>query len=568
MNLRTFLPAAGLALLLTALPACRKPAALKEELPATPPPAPETKSPVITSAEPTSYHAVSRHLDPGGWFYLYLSTEAFLARVQEHWTAVRPMLIEMAQPENEEKKAEMTRVLDAVGRFLLASGISDISGFGVSSIALEPGYYQTRTVLHHYEGKGTGFLWKLSGDGNGNAFDLIPQLPANTALAFRTHFTLAPVLEALRSEMEVSPELKKEVEEAFARFEQATQLRVDQLVNRIGPAWSVIFTLDESRPFTVPLPQATEPLSIPEPGLLIELEVRDPALLARLESELAKLPFATPADEGKLKLRKLSLPVPGPFAQPIIAWEGSRLIIATSEALWRETGAVSRGEKKGLAANPAFQAALKDRPDSATGFSVITPAFYSVRSAIQRPNLARSLPPDAPIVRYLTEHLFATAQNSRLGVDWTVLTNEGWVSNSRSDVGPASAITVVSAVPVAILAGVAVPNFQKARQQAKTTQVVAELKTVEAAIDQWAIEKNQSTGAQPTTDDLRPYFKPGTKLHDQMAASPGATRFTLEEGLPPVIIPKVGDRPQLSEEWDERYPGDALKPYRGAEPEN
>ena len=562
---RTFLPAAGIALLMASLPGCRKPTPGGPGNPSTPPPAPEAKAAAILSAEPTSFQAVNRQLDSGGWLYLYLSTEAFLAKARETMAALRPALLHRAEMD-EPAKAQAERSWDLAARLFARSGITEISGFGLSSIAMEPGYYQTKAVLHHYEGKGTGFLWKLNGENNGNAFDLLPILPANTALAFRSHFTLAPVLEALHRETEADAELKKAVEEAFARFRQNGGISVEQLINGIGPAWTVILTLDESRPFNVPVPKAGGPITIPEPGLLIEVEIRDPALLARVESALAPLSFATAADADGYKIRKLSLPVLGPFAQSIIVWNENRLTLASSEALWRETLAVTKGGKPGLAALPAVEAALKNHPDSATCLSIIAPSFFAALSRVRQAGFTQSLPKDDPMAQFFADQFAAQADFQRFAVDWTLKTPEGWVYTTRGEVGPAKTIPAAIVFPSAILAGTALPLIQKTGHSRRAGRKagddpVNDLRMLEAAIDQWGIEGKQATGAQPTTNDIVPFLKPGTRLHRQLTAAPAATRFILREGLPPVTIPKLGDRPVLSKEWEARYPEEALKPY-------
>jgi hypothetical protein len=38
------------------------------------------------------------------------------------------------------------------------SGIQDATGLGLSSVEIEPGLYRNKALLHHYPGKGDGFL--------------------------------------------------------------------------------------------------------------------------------------------------------------------------------------------------------------------------------------------------------------------------------------------------------------------------------------------------------------------------------------------------------------------------
>ena len=52
----------------------------------------------------------------------------------------------------------------------------------MSSIARETNFYHSKVVLHHYPGKGSGFLWNMFGQ-KPHALDGLNLLPATTALA-------------------------------------------------------------------------------------------------------------------------------------------------------------------------------------------------------------------------------------------------------------------------------------------------------------------------------------------------------------------------------------------------
>lgn len=72
-------------------------------------------------------------------------------------------------------------------------------------------------------------------------------------------------------------------------------------------------------------------------------------------------------------------------------------------------------------------------------------------------------------------------------------------------------IMIVVAI-IALLSAIAVPNFLRARKRSQATRVLEDLRLVEAAKDQWALEKNKK-GADPVTpDDLKAYFKPGNHI--------------------------------------------------------
>ena len=63
-------------------------------------------------------------------------------------------------------------------------------------------------------------------------------------------------------------------------------------------------------------------------------------------------------------------------------------------------------------------------------------------------------------------------------------------------------------IPGAVLAAIAIPNFVKARQEAQAKACINNLKQLDAAANQFALERGRKTGdAVSYPDDLTPYVK-------------------------------------------------------------
>ncbi|MEA3187813.1 MAG: type pilus assembly protein PilA [Chthoniobacter sp.] len=73
-------------------------------------------------------------------------------------------------------------------------------------------------------------------------------------------------------------------------------------------------------------------------------------------------------------------------------------------------------------------------------------------------------------------------------------------------------IMIVVAI-IALLAAIAVPNFLRARKRSQATRVLEDLRMLDSAIDQYAIETNKSTTCNPAFADLKGYIKAGTVLY-------------------------------------------------------
>ena len=73
-------------------------------------------------------------------------------------------------------------------------------------------------------------------------------------------------------------------------------------------------------------------------------------------------------------------------------------------------------------------------------------------------------------------------------------------------------IMIVVAI-IALLAAIAVPNFLRSRKRSQATQVLEDLRILDSAVDQYAIETNKNSGATPSFADLQNYIKTGTRLY-------------------------------------------------------
>ncbi len=60
---------------------------------------------------------------------------------------------------------------------------------------------------------------------------------------------------------------------------------------------------------------------------------------------------------------------------------------------------------------------------------------------------------------------------------------------------------------IGLLAAIAIPNFVRAREVAQLNSIVNNLRIIEGAKDQWALENKHGTGDTAANTDLAPYMK-------------------------------------------------------------
>jgi len=73
-------------------------------------------------------------------------------------------------------------------------------------------------------------------------------------------------------------------------------------------------------------------------------------------------------------------------------------------------------------------------------------------------------------------------------------------------------IMIVVAI-IALLASIAVPNFLRARKRAQGTRILEDLRLLDSACDQYAMETNKISGMHPVFGDLKNYIKTGSQLY-------------------------------------------------------
>ena len=74
-------------------------------------------------------------------------------------------------------------------------------------------------------------------------------------------------------------------------------------------------------------------------------------------------------------------------------------------------------------------------------------------------------------------------------------------------------IMIVVAI-IALLAAIAVPGFLRARKRSQASRILNDLRMIDSAVDQYAIETNRRTGNTVAVTDWTNYLKKGTQLYN------------------------------------------------------
>ncbi len=86
--------------------------------------------------------------------------------------------------------------------------------------------------------------------------------------------------------------------------------------------------------------------------------------------------------------------------------------------------------------------------------------------------------------------------------------------NKRSRAGFTLVEIMIVVAIIALLAAIAVPGFLRARKRSQASKVLNDLRLIDSAVDQYAIENNKSKGDAVSVAAWTQYMKQGTALGD------------------------------------------------------
>jgi hypothetical protein len=331
-------------------------------------------APAVVSAEKTSFIEVTSQLDPGGNFYLYLGTAQWLDGLSDRVGAWRQTVVAMPNLKPEDT-TNVNRVFDVVTSLIKDSGIEDVSGVGMSSVEIEKGMFRNKAVLHHYPGKGDGFLWQLAGK-QPHPLTGLDYLSADTALAVFSDADLPLLWTVAQKEVAQAnlPQAQAWMDKFPDQFEQKTKVKWDTFLNSLGGEFGFVITLDASNNVPVPLPGGA--LEIPAPGLLLAVKVNDDTIFNRIDEQLKSNQQVISVDQPGLKMRTLPVPLPLPIAlRPSAASSGGYLFIASSDTLIDDALAVKSGQQPGLKGTDEFKHVAQGVPDQGNQFCYMSQRF-------------------------------------------------------------------------------------------------------------------------------------------------------------------------------------------------
>ncbi len=410
------------------------------------------------SAEPNSFNEVTAQLDPGGSFYLYLSTEQWLSNLAEQLQLVEKLGgINVKLDDGAAQKApqpeQLQHAFDVGIDLVKKCGLQEITGVGASSIAIEPGLYRNKFFVHHAKDKGDGFLWSIFGK-TAHPLDSLDLLPLKTGFAMSFDLDPKQILTVVREQIDRygDPAVKLGFEQVLAQVAIATGAQLDDFLASTDGSIGLLLTLDPAKPVTVPT--TPNPTSIPGPQLAIFLKVKNDLIFRQIDKTLP--PDAAGTVNGDdLRMRVMPAMPPamtlGIDVKVAFAQTKDYLIIASNEDLVHDM-VNARATKAGFRTTPEFAKLAEGLPKEGNAYQLMTELFAKTLQAQSLKNIPSTNDPtqDALLKQFLS--------NNGAGASYAVSTalNNGWLAVGKAYKGSPQ-FTALAIAPALLVGSITAP---------------------------------------------------------------------------------------------------------------
>jgi hypothetical protein len=439
--------------------------------------------PPVTS--PNSFQAVTSHLDPGGDLYLFINPEDWLKGLSGQINQWRNLATAVPNS-NPTDRLNAVRFFDLLTSVVKNSGVEDVGGFGMSSIAREKGLYRSNYILYHAKGKDSGYLWSVFGK-KPHPLDGIDLLPADTVFASFSDIDLPLVWSILEKEIGQSgiPSAQETLQTVPSQFNAMTGVGFDTFLRSLDGTFGVVLSTDEAKQF-------------PDFSVMLVLKVKDENVFNVFDRTMMSSPGVIRTDRNGFKMRSVPQQGSQPFSmRPSIAQSGGYFFLSSSDSLIERAIAVKTGTTPGLRSRDEFKMLSQGIPEQGNSFLFTSHKATEMISRLLQNRIGPSGPAgfDAIQAQMLTGMFGASSAHGAYRV--SANTDEGFLSIGNGGQSPASlAMLPFSMVPL-MAVSTAVPSLLRSRDTANEATVVANLRAIAAAETRYVATSHGNFGIMP-----------------------------------------------------------------------
>jgi len=324
------------------------------------------------AAVKTSFEAVAAKLDPNGHLYAYLSTDQALSKANETLGS----LVNMAREGGETGLMDnpfiapiVEGVLGVIEPAFRQSGITEINGLGISSLAIEEDLWRNKMFMHHLPNSGTGLIWNAFGE-ELHTMDVLSIAPDSTASILHVDLEVRRVINWL-------DDVFGEMLGGRSILDDAPNEVLD-IIDSFGNEAGFLMTLDAENKMILPgfMFDQDDDIELDGIAFAILVRVKDDTLMEKLGETLGGGFGPPPGNEvGGVTIHSIPLPMPLPFKMdlnPCYFQVGDFMVLSSSEILAKKMAKAHQGNRR-LEDDPGFKSLTKGLELKANGIAYASP---------------------------------------------------------------------------------------------------------------------------------------------------------------------------------------------------
>lgn len=490
---------------------------------------------LFTGMPPVASHAadqpilpVLQQLDLNGDMVLYLNTSTIEKSVLDYIDNMSSVMLSSmkdAGPDSPEFQA----VVEGVNKVKTAiewSGLLSLESYAMSTAPVEGTLSRTISIASYAEDDANKPLWRVIAS-EPKKLKGIGYAPVDAVYTVNSTANLDEAWNVVNEAVAtfLAPEQGAAFSQQIAMAEMMLGANITALTGSLDNEILISIQFSEQKQCMVPAGLQT--VSIPEPNLIIGLQTKSPLvgqlILKKLQESGAPV---VESQHGAYTLQTLNIPMPTPFpvTPTLVQTEDYLLLGSSSNAI--VTALDSQANQNGLITTTLYQKLLADAPEKTSGIEFVSPRFMQTYIAVMKQTMSSMPNNDMDAVMNM---MLGNYENMYAG-GYSLKTPTGFHSISLADYGGAKPLELVASSYAGMLAAIAIPSFEKARSNSQDKVCENNLRILEAATEQWAMENGVTNGSAVTDADISVYIKGGISA---LKCLKGGTYTIAPVGTPP-----------------------------------
>lgn len=447
------------------------------------------------------YDNISANLDQGGDLLIVANMDGWLRDAVQ--AIIKPVL---AMGEGSPDFESVGSCLKKIPGFLDRSGLYGFQGFGMSIVPKGDGQNTIKSFIARDPATTWSPLWMAMVGGSPKKMVCNDYLPADAEFVRTGTGEPAALWKLIRSgvvEM-ATPEIASAFDGQLNSLKTSMGVNLDKVFESMGGESFVSVQFSKTKTLSLPSSGA-EPVSMPEPSLLMGVMVKDKSLVEALEAAIVKSGMLSVTNgAGGIKTVTLPMPMPFPLEPAYTVHEGFFLFGSTPDVV--ADAIKSFKGKTGLVSTPAFKKAFEGMPMVNNGMAYMSPRFMNTILDVQKAMMDAGSGEEK--MSEMMEGLMGYKRDMN-AAEVFVNKRNGIAMIGTSSVGAKQMVAATLMMPVGVMAGLAVPSVMKARSAASANACINNLRQIEAAKEQWALEQKKASGDAAEEVGIVQYIKGG-----------------------------------------------------------